>query len=828
MTAEATATNELAAYRARLTAHWDELTSTSGLRPDQEPLAATMEALGLDGLVVARAEMADLVRDEGILYGGESGRRWIIDPLPVILTAQEWDRLEAGLAQRARLLSLVLADIYGDQRLLSSGAIPAEIVWGHQEFLHQACGIPVPGETWLPLVATDLGRSSTGEWTVLGDRTGTPAGAGYAMANRRITSRIMGELHHDARPARLRSYFSAMRAALQQLAPRDGHTPRGVLMWSGASDATAYEQGFIATLLGYALVEAEDLVLRDGQVWINSPDGRELVDVILRRVASELIDPLEFRSDSQLGLAGLLEAARLGNVATVNPIGSGVLENPALLGLLPTLARQLLGEELLLPSAQTWWCGDDAARGHVLANLDDLLIKPIDRSRRIAPLPGRELDDATRADLRARIAAEPWAWCGQEPVHLSTAPVVTDDGLVPRRIVLRTFGVSVDRGHEFLPGGLARVAPDDRFTISNDADAIAKDVWVLDPEDAAETWATSFDGGVVAAGRASIAPRVADNLVWLGRYTERADSTIRLLRLCLDLARDHGRRPASRGAQVLAAMLRAGQQITGLDLGVDDLPVAHKRIRTAITEADHRGSVAHSLRRLSAAAHEVPDLMSGDLWHVLAQLDDRVGDAARRRDLAGVLDDLIDGTLALAGIQAESLTRDATWAFLDAGLRLERAQRMLGLVEATLGADHAAVVENQLVDAVLDAGESLITQRRRSAAGQSHRKPTVAATQLLVSDRSNPRAVAFQLDRLGDDLLLLGDDGLAGRVESLADSVRETDLAGHVIDRSLAPTLAQIRKELRGIADELSRTHLTRSAPRRAILSGWSDGGESS
>nr|WP_269451763.1 circularly permuted type 2 ATP-grasp protein [Tessaracoccus coleopterorum] len=221
------------------------------------------------------------------------------------------------------------------------GRHPTRDHLGHTGFLQRACG--VRQDDWLPLVATDLGRDATGRWTVLSDRTATPAGAGYAMANRRLTSRVMGDLHHDARPARLRSYFAAMRAAMQRLAPRAGHTPRGVLLRAGATDPTAYEQGFIATLLGYSLVQAEDLVLRDGQVWINSPDGRELVDVILRRVASELSDPLEFRSDSEVGLAGLLEATRLGNVVCVNPLGSGVLENPALMALLPTIARQLLG-----------------------------------------------------------------------------------------------------------------------------------------------------------------------------------------------------------------------------------------------------------------------------------------------------------------------------------------------------------------------------------------------------------------------------------------------------------------------------------------------------
>lgn len=825
MTAEAAPTTELAAYRRRAAGGWDEL--TSGHRTDQLLLHGAIDSLGLAGLQAAGREIRRLVQDEGILYGGESRRSWVIDPLPLVIGADEWDALEAGLKQRARLLGLVLRDLYGEQRLLSSGALPAEIVWGHQGFLHQASGIHMPGHAWLPLAAVDLGRDSTGAWTVLADRTDAPSGMGYVMANRRLTSRVMADLHHDARPARLRSYFSAMRAGLQQLAPRAGHTPKGVLLWAGAGGETAYEQGFLATLLGYALVEAEDLVLRDGQVWVNSPEGRALVDVILRRVDSNLCDPLEFRSDSQLGVAGLLEATRLGNVASLNPLGSGVLENPALLGLLPALAPQLLGEELLLPSAQTWWCGDDAQRSHVLAHLDTMLLKPLSRGLGAATLAGWELAAAQKDQLAARIAAEPWAWCGQTPLELSTTPVVTEDSLEPRRVVLRCFAAQVDHTHEILAGGLARVAPDSHFRITTMSGALTKDVWVLDPEDVQETWTPTFDGGPIAIQRvATLAPRVADNLYWFGRYTERADGTVRLLRLAVDLAQDHSRSPASRGGQVLAAVLAAGEGITDLDLSSRDVGGALKRLRPAVVDGTARGSVAHAIRRLTEAAQEVPDIMSSDLWHVLSQLNRLLGEAGKRRDLAGVLDDLVAGTLAVAGINNESLTRDVTWAFVDAGVRIERAQRMLAVVEHTLGADRAAVVENQLADAVLEMGESLITQRRRSASGEGPRRPALAATQLLICDRSNPRSVAYQLDRLVEDLRLIGDEELAARTTDLVSVFVSADVVGLFGGpRALVAGFTRTElSELRAISDELTRRHLTRSAPRRATLSEWSAG----
>lgn len=826
MTAQAAATSTVDEYRSRLHAGWDELASPEGVRGGREVLADAVERLGVPGLQSSRQELSRLAEDEGIRFGGESGHRWSVDPLPLVLDVAEWRELERGLQQRARLLDLILRDIYGEQRLLASGEIPAEVVWGHPGFLHQACGVTPPAGAWLPLIATDLGRNPGGAWTVLADRTDTPSGVGYAMATRRLTTRVMADLHREARPARLRAFFAALRAGIQQLVPRPGHTPRGVLLWSGADDAAAYEQGFLATLLGYALVEAEDLILREGQVWLSSPEGRSLIDVIFRRVPSELSDPLEFRSDSEFGVAGLLEGVRQGTVATLNPLGSGVLENPALLGLLPRLAPQLLGEELLLPSPRTWWCGQAVERSHVLVNLERLVVKPIGRATSEA-IAGWELGAAGREALRARIEREPWAWCAQEPIDLSTAPIVGDHGLEPRRVVLRTFGALLDRSYTMMSGGLARVAHDDGFRIANGTGALAKDVWVLDPTDSQDTWSPTLDGGAVAVhGLRSLAPRVASNLFWLGRYTERADGTARLLRVGLDLAQDHGRRPESRGAQALTVILAAGEQLSGFDLSSRDVTTAQQQLRLAVTQAATTGSVADSVRHLIDAAREVPDIMSADLWHVLSRLERLVAGAAHRQDMAGVLRDVLSLTLAVSGINDESMTRDMTWAFVDAGTRIERAQRTTALIGHAFGADRALVVESLVAESLLASCESLITHRRRSAAGEGPSLPALAAAHLLLVERSNPRSALYQLDRLAEDLDLIGDEHLARAARTLADEIVAIDLVDLFAQprSAIANATRTGLTSLRDLADEFRRRHLTRSAPRRAtVTGGWSE-----
>ena len=357
----------------------DELLAGDGaVRPAGQDLAATSDLLGLPGLLARRAEVVRALEDDGVTYGGvaepesqaggQTGktgdgagsgpRRWLLDPLPMVVEADAWAGLARGLTQRAELLDALLADLYGSRDLLRHGLLPAEAVLGHAGFVRPADGVKVPGPRQLFLAAADLARDADGRWAVLGDRTQAPSGAGYAMENRRVVSRVMPGFYRDTRLARLRAFFHVVRAALQEVAPATAEVPRVVLLTPGAASETAFDQSFLATLLGYPLVTGEDLTVREGRVYLRAMGRLEPVDVILRRVDAEFCDPLELRPDSRLGVPGLLEAARLGTVTVVNTLGSGVLENPALLPYLPTVCRALLDEDLLLPSAPTWWCGD--------------------------------------------------------------------------------------------------------------------------------------------------------------------------------------------------------------------------------------------------------------------------------------------------------------------------------------------------------------------------------------------------------------------------------------------------------------------------------------
>ena len=828
--AVSTESGVLDAYRARLAdGAVDELVTPSGLRTDQASLAATVDAMRLAGLRAARAEARQFADDEGITYGttasGGVGRPWAIDPIPVVLGAAEWGTLEAGLRQRSILLDLLLSDIYGDRRMIRERVLPAETVLAHEGFVRQTDRIAAPGRRQLVISATDLGRDAGGGWRVISDRTQAPSGPGYAMATRRIISRVMAGLHRVTDLARLRGFFQAMTGALQDASPSVTEPPRVVLLSPGPGSETAFEQAYLATLLGFPLVEADDLVMHHGTVWLRTGSRLEQVDVVLRRVDAWFADPLELRGDSQLGIPGLIEATRQGRIAVVNPIGAGVLENPGLLPFLDDACRRLLGEDPLLTAPQTWWCGEPAARDHVLGRLERLVIKPISRAH--GPVRyGWLLGADERAELTRRIGAEPWLWCGQEPLPLSTAPVVTGAGLEPRRFVLRSFGVAQDDGYVFLPGGLGRVAArPDQYTVSNYSGALAKDVWVISAgtEPAAGAPAGERRLSVPPVAQATgLSPRVADNLYWMARYAERAEGTARLLKVADDFAEDHSSRPGTPGARAMRDLLRIVGNLTVSGLPQpDETPIGYLRDR--VLDADRAGTVLWCAERLVEAAHHVRDVLSVDTWSVLGRLQHTLSQIPDADDqLQPLLADVLESLLALAGIMAHSMVRDESWAFLDAGGRMERAQLTVALLRHSLCPAGDEPVDPLVAEGVLRAGESIITHRRRAAAGTGPLDQMESAIDLLLLDRVNPRSVLNQAESLAADLRSLGDEASVARVLAIVARLEAVDLPVLLGDRdALGSLLDRLQEELRQLSDELAARHFVRQAPRHTLRTDW-------
>src|SRR5215210_2768544 len=557
---------------------YDEFAAPDGtVRQGWSTLAEGLDEFAEMELLHAQREVERLLEDDKVTYtpnpaaalsiADETGGRvpvinepqpWKLDPLPLILDDREWSRLETGLVQRAELLDAIMADLYGARSLLASGTLPPSAIFDHDEYLRAVIGAAALARERLFTIAVDLGRNSDGAWKVISDRTQAPSGAGYAMQNRRVVSRVLPEVYQEAHLHRLTPFFQAMRLALVDAAPSAVEDPRVVVLSPGTHSETAFDQAFLASLLGIPLLEGSDLTVRDGRVWMRGLGKLEQVDVILRRVDSSWMDALELRPGSRLGVTGLVECVRQGTVSVVNSLGSGILENPALLPYLPELSERLLGEQLRLPSVETWWCGEEAGLSHVLANLDKLVIRPISGGHGRSVL-GSALTVEQRERLAAQLRAGPHRFVGQEVLQLSSAPTSEQDNLVRRNLVLRAFAVRSGASYTAMLGGLARVTDDDqgrRGPLVTDSDGgLAKDVWVVSrepvvaPRMVAPRGLDADHAAVTIAGSPSSAmvPRVLSDLFWFGRYSERAEDLLRLilatrtLAIETDLDTTHGR-----------------------------------------------------------------------------------------------------------------------------------------------------------------------------------------------------------------------------------------------------------------------------------------------
>ncbi len=771
----------LAGYRPLPGVH-DELIGRDGqVRPQWEPFLAEWCAFSPEELN-QRFGLADRhVHDTGVSYrvhgdldehdpaAGE--RAWPLSHVPLVITGAEWETIAAGVAQRAQLLGTLLDDIYGPGEMIANGLLPASVLTGSPDYLRPLQGAPGGGA--LQLYAADLGRGPDGRWWVLQDRTQAPSGTGYALENRLALSRAFPDMFRSMNIERLAAFFQGFRAGLVASSKRV--EPRICLLTPGPLNESYFEQTYLARYLGFLLVEGGDLVMREGRVHVRTIAGLKRADVIWRRIDGDFSDPLELNAHSALGVAGLVQAVRKGSVHIANGLGSGVVEARALMGFLPALGERLLGEEMILPNVATWWCGQPRERAAVLDRLDEMSIAPAFRSAGggldTGPVVVADLPSGERDALRARIEARGMDYVGQEVVRLSTTPVFQNGRLQPRPMTLRVFAAATPDGWKVMPGGFCRISDEpDARAVSMRSGVRSSDVWVTSdrPVDPVTLLPTP-DRITIHRVTGTLPSRAADNLFWLGRYLERTEATLRLVRALLGRLIDadvtNPARPDTvrRLANILVAWGAApsGKGVASKARG----PAAGKlspilaQATAALYDAAEYGSARANVGEARRTASVIRERLSIDAWRLfgdlLRQLTLEPGRQPSEGEVYEVADRALKTLAAFSGLSQENMVRGPGWRFLDIGRRIER-----GIATCRFARHFAeANAPSDGLDALLDLTDSQITYRSRYMVGASL-QPVV---DLVMLDPYNPRSVAFQVDRLDTeirDLPSLTEDGM--------------------------------------------------------------------
>lgn len=772
----------------------DEMLAADGhLRPAWQDFVGLLESVPHDELAARFARAHQYMKDAGVYYRvyGENGareREWPLAPVPVLIDEEEWRKIGQGLVQRVELLERVVADLHGPHQLVREGLIPPELIAANPEFLRPLVGIKPRNGHFLHFCAFELGRGPDGRWWVLGDRTQAPSGAGFALENRVATMRAFPDLPDGIHLHRLAGFFRRFRDALVALA--DDPAAGVAILSPGPGNETYYEHAWIARYLGILLLEGEDLTVRDGRLLVRTVSGLQPIGVLWRRLDAAFMDPLELRPDSWIGTPGLTSALRSGSVSVVNSPGTGLLETRALLAFLPGICQALDGRDLQLPGIATWWCGQEAERKHVIENLDRMMIGPAMSTRLPyedprSTLLGARLDQDERWQLLQHLQQDPGHWVAQEAVTLSTTPTHVDGRLEPRPFVLRAFVARTHEGWQVMPGGFARIgAQADTRAIAMQRGGQAADVWVVSPKPVSRD--TLLTAGHAARKRQAISPlpsRAAENLLWLGRYTERSEALTRVLRTYhVRLAENFSHPPAV--LDTLAIYLEAA--------GID----AAQPIPDGLLQC---------LEGATASAGRIRDRFSPDGWMALYDLSKT---ARRFAEQVGPGDDatraitvLLRKLAGFSGLLHENMYRSTGWRFLETGRRIERGIQTAKLLALL---DH----ENSpagLQQALLEIGDSVMTHRNRYDVDAG----SDSVIDLLALDPLNPRSVLFQVEALKTEFAHLpGRD----RPETLStfshEVLRLHALLSNCDASDLAPEdLLQLAGDIGGLYDRLALTY---------------------
>ncbi|TCL69655.1 circularly permuted type 2 ATP-grasp protein [Rhizobium sp. BK251] len=772
----------------------DEMVDNTGaVRPVWQNFFSALNALPEKELTERFARADRYLRDAGVFYRaygprGTGERAWPLSHIPVLIDEREWQTLSAGLVQRADLLEEVVADIYGEGRLVQEGFLPPALIAANPEFLRPLVGVKPASGHYLHFCAFEVGRGPDGNWWVLADRTQAPSGAGFALENRVATTRAFSDIYAETPVQRLASFFGAFRDTLQGM--KGGSEDRIAVLTPGPANETYYEHAYIARYLGVMLLEGEDLAVVNDRVMVRTVAGLKPISVLWRRLDSAYADPVELNQNSHIGTPGLVEALRAEAVTIVNALGSGILETRALLAFMPTICHRLRGEELKLPSIATWWCGQKAEREHVASNLEKMVIGPAYSRLPFFDDDGQSVLGSTLHSITPESVAD-WLntdgqkLVGQEVVTLSTTPAWVNGQLMPRPMSLRVFAARTDSGWQIMPGGFARIGSgDDVSAIAMQSGGAAADVWVVSDKPVEIHTLLPAEGTFTRNMPGSLPSRAADNLFWLGRYIERAEGALRILRAW------HARfAEAADPSQPLLADV--SRYLAAVD------------IDTAEAVPD---SLLRNIDSAVFSASNIRDRFSPDGWLALTDL---AKTARRFHDGVGPGDDashamtiLLRKLAGFAGLVHENMYRFTGWRFLSLGRYIERGLHMTRLLGHMSGPE----APDGALDMLLEIGDSVMTHRRRYNVNTAR----LTVTDLLALDPLNPRSILFQMNEIHREVEQLPNAFVNGQMSPFyREAMRlHSGLAVMTPETMTGEVYQRLERELERLSDLLAQTYL--------------------
>ena len=772
--------------------NYDEvLKQNMTINPNWEKLLTNLTQMGTDALISKQTEMDWLMDENGVtynVYNDPKGmhRSWELNIVPFLIHQKEWETIEKGIKQRSELLNLILKDIYGKRELIKNGIIPPEVIYAHRGFLRQCDQIQYKTTKNLLIHSADVARGPDGRMWVVNDRTQAPSGMGYALENRYSTSRILPDIFKDIHVKQPSSFFADFNQMLIDAAPQNNENPNIVILTPGPLNETYFEHAYLSSFLGYPLVTGNDLVARGGKIWMKSLKELKQVDVILRRVDDVFMDPLELREDSYLGVAGLLDVVRQGQVTIINPIGSGVLENSGLIPFMNAICKYFFKEELILPQIASWWCGQEKERNYVLNNLTNLVVKRIDRSNRESIYFCEFLKANQLENLKKEILSNPYSFVAQEKISFSTAPDFVKDKLEPRKVMCRLFSIAKNDVYSVMPGGLVRVAPErENLFVSNQRGGVSKDFWIVADEPQTNIQNYSWDNTcrISVSGINDLPSNTAENLYWSGRYLGRALVTARFLRTVLNKMSNEQYNKNKTQSESLLALFQSVTNITSTfpgfigEEGEEALKDPLKEIVSLMIDKDVMGSFAQTLSSFNNSYYSLRNLWSKDMWRVFDGIQkiwtrfEKEDDKTTTPALIKVLDRIITRLIAFMGLIEESILVEQGLLLYFIGLQTEQATMNIAKCRSLLVVNYKQQPQYEILEAILTSHESLNIYRYSYRSYLSIEN----VINLILLDKEYPKSLAYQLRRIQKDIDRLPHSEVTGKATDCQKYISEAN-----------------------------------------------------